>query len=306
MTFLSRRLIAPDRTIRGVDDFGRYGIWISRKHWPDDAGRTASAAQELESLGFGTVWLGGSPPDDLMLAEALLAATSTLKVGTSIVDIWRSDGPRLAASHARIRRQFPGRFFLGVGSGHAPTAEAMGELYVKPLTRLRQFLTEKLSDVPPDERLIAALGPNTLAAARDLTAGALPYLTPPAHTADARRILGPDRLLIPEQKVFLGTDRDQAHQVARRMARTYLSLPNYTNALSRYGLDSSDLSGEGSERFLDQAVIWGSDDAIRAGIDAHLEAGADHVAIQVLSADAGDHLPLEEWRQMASIFLGHN
>ena len=289
-----------------MDDFGRYGIWISRKHWPDDAGKTASAAQELESLGFGTIWLGGSPPDDLLLAEALLAATSTLKVGTSIVDIWRSDGPRLAASHARIQGQFPGRFYLGVGSGHAPTAEAMGELYIKPLTRLRDFLTDKLRDVPPQERLIAALGPNTLAAARDLTAGALPYLMPPAHTAQAREILGPDRLLIPEQKVYLGTDREQAHQVARRMARTYLALPNYTKALSRFGLDDSDLAGEGSDHFVDTAVVWGDEAAVRKGVDAHLEAGADHVAIQVLSADAGDHLPLEEWRQMASIFLGHN
>ena len=284
-----------------MDDFGRYGIWISRKHWPDDAGQTASAAQELESLGFGAVWLGGSPPDDLLLAESLLAATSTLKVGTSIVDIWRSDGPLLAASHARIRAHFPGRFYLGVGSGHAPTAEAMGELYIKPLTRLRDFLTDKLHDVPPEERLIAALGPNTLAAARDLTAGALPYLMPPTHTAQAREILGPDRLLIPEQKVYLGTDREQAHQVARRMARTYLPLPNYTKALSRFGLDDSDLTGEGSERFLDQAVIWGSDDQIRAGINAHLDAGADQVAVQILPLDPTDHLPREEWRRLAAI-----
>ena len=286
-----------------MDDFGRYGIWISRKHWPDDAGPTASAALELESLGFDTVWIGGSPPDDLILPEALLSATSTLKVGTSIVDIWRSDGPRLAASQARIREQFPGRFYLGVGSGHAPTAEAMGELYVKPLTRLRSFLTDKLKDVPQQERLIAALGPNTLAAARDLTAGALPYLMPPAHTTEARQILGPDRLLIPEQKVYLGTDRDQAHQVARRMARTYLALPNYTKALSRFGLNDADLTGEGSDRFLDQAVIWGSDDTIRAGLNAHLDAGADQVAVQILPLDPTDHLPRDEWRRLAAILM---
>jgi len=301
VTFLSRRLIAPDRTIRGVDDFGRYGIWISRKHWPDDAGLTAGAAQELEALGFGSVWIGGSPPDDLLLPEALLAATSRLVVGTSIVDIWRSDGPRLAASHARIQGQFPGRFYLGVGSGHAPTAEALGQLYEKPLTRLRTFLTEQLREVPPAERLIAALGPKTLAAARDLTAGALPYLMPPAHTAQARSILGPDRLLIPEQKVFLGTDRAQAHEVARRMARSYLAMPNYTNALRRFDLTEADLSGEGSDQFLDQAVIWGDDDTIRAGIGAHLEAGADHVAIQILPADPTDHLPRDEWRRLAKL-----
>jgi probable F420-dependent oxidoreductase len=284
-----------------VDDFGRYGIWISRKHWPDNAGQVASAAQELEGLGFGSVWIGGSPPDDLLLPEALLAATSRLVVGTSIVDIWRSDGPRLAASHVRIQGQFPGRFYLGVGSGHAPAAEQMGLLYEKPLTRLRTFLTEKLSEVPPAERMIAALGPKTLAAARDLTAGALPYLMPPAHTAQAREIVGRDRLLIPEQKVFLGADRAQAHEVARRMARSYLALPNYTNALRRFDLTEADLSGEGSDRFLDQAVIWGDDEAIRAGIDAHLAAGANHVAIQVLPADPTDHLPREEWRRLAKL-----
>ncbi|WP_433299699.1 LLM class F420-dependent oxidoreductase [Actinoplanes sp. CA-030573] len=286
-----------------MDEFGRYGIWVSSRHWPDDANAVAAAAAELESLGFGSIWLGGSPPDDLMLPEAVLAATSRLVVGTSIVDIWRSDGPTLAASAARIRSQFPGRFYLGVGSGHAPTAEALGQLYVKPLSRLREFLTEKLHDVPAEERMIAALGPKTLAAARDLTAGALPYLMPPAHTASAREILGPDRLLIPEQKIFLGTDPDEAHRVARRMARTYLALPNYTNALRGFGFTDDDLSGEGSDRFLDQAVIWGDDQAIRSGVDAHLTAGADHVAVQVLSADPSDHLPLPEWRRLAEILF---
>ena len=301
MTFLSRRWLALDRTIQVVDDFGRYGIWISRRHWPQDPGVIAIAAQELESLGFGSVWIGGSPPDDLVLPEAILAATTHLIVGTSIVDIWRSDGPRLAASHARIQGQFPGRFYLGVGSGHAPTAEEMGQLYVKPLTRLRSFLTEQLHEVPSNERVIAALGPKTLAAARELTAGALPYLMPPAHTASAREILGPDRILIPEQKVFMGADREQAHEAARRMARTYLAMPNYTNALSRFDLTPSDLTGEGSERFLDQAVIWGPDDRIVAGIDAHLDAGADSVAVQVLPADPTDHLPRDEWRRLAAI-----
>jgi probable F420-dependent oxidoreductase len=283
---------------------GRYGIWVGGRQWPpDDANEVASAAQELESLGFGSVWIGGSPPDDLELPEAVLAATTTLVVGTSIVDIWRSDGPRVAASHVRLRGQFPGRFYLGVGSGHAPTAEAMGELYVKPLTRLRTFLTDKLHEVPPGERMIAALGPKTLAAARELTAGALPYLMPPRHTAEAREILGPDRLLIPEQKVYLGADPAEARAVARRLTRNYLALPNYTTALSRYGLDPSDLAGDGSDRFVDQAVIWGDDETIRRGVNAHLEAGADHVAVQVLSADPGPRLPRDEWRRLAKILL---
>ena len=284
-----------------MKDFGRYGIWVSHRHWPDDANEVATAAQELEALGFGSIWLGGSPPDDLLLPEALLAATEHLVVGTSIVDIWSSDGEVVGASQARLASQFPGRFYLGVGSGHAPTAEAMGELYVKPLTRLRSFLEEQLREVPAEDRMIAALGPKTLEAARDLTAGALPYLMPPEHTAQARGTLGPDRLLIPEQKVFLGTDPDEARAVARRMLRTYLNLPNYTRVLAGFGLTPDDLAGEGSDRFVDQAVIWGDDQKVRDGLAAHLAAGADHVAVQVLPADPSDHLPRAEWRRLAEI-----
>jgi len=284
-----------------VKDFGRYGIWISQRHWPDDANEVAAAAQEIESLGFGSIWIGGSPPDDLLLPEALLAATDRLIVGTSIVDIWRSNGEVVGASQARLAEQFPGRFYLGVGSGHAPTAEAMGELYVKPLSRLRTFLQEKLKEVPADQRMIAALGPKTLETARDLTAGALPYLMPPEHTAQARQILGPDTLLIPEQKVFLGTDPAQARSVARGMLRSYLALPNYTRVLAAFGLTADDLAGEGSDRFVDQAVIWGDDQKVRDGLAAHLAAGADHVAVQVLPADPSDHLPRAEWRRLAEI-----
>lgn len=283
-----------------MNDFGRYGIWVSHQLWPADANAVASAALELESLGFGTVWIGGSPPDELDLAEAILAATSTLVVGTSIVDIWRSDPARLAASHVRLRQQYPGRFCLGVGSGHAPAAEALGQLYVKPLSRLREFLG-KLGEVPPEERMIAALGPKALATAGELTAGALPYLTPPQHTADARQILGPQKLLIAEQKVFLGTDPATARATGRRVLRLYLSLPNYTTMLRRYGMTDQDLEGEGSDHFIDSAMVWGDDAAVRAGVDAHLEAGADQVAVHVLSADPSPHPPLEEWRRLADV-----
>nr|WP_296072297.1 TIGR03620 family F420-dependent LLM class oxidoreductase [uncultured Actinoplanes sp.] len=288
-----------------MNDLGRYGIWISGRNWPAEPNLVATAAQELESLGFGAVWIGGSPSDDLELPEAILAATSTLVVGTSIVDIWRSNGARLAASHTRIRRHFPGRFYLGVGSGHAPTAESLGQLYSKPLSRLRDFVSDKLREVPQDERLIAALGPKALEAARELTAGALPYLMPPAHTADARKILGSDRLLISEQKIFLGTDAAAARAVGRRVLRSYLELPNYTTALRRYGMTDADLSGAGSDRFIDSAVVWGDDEAVREGVAAHLTAGADQVAIQVLSADASPHLPREEWRHLAEFLFQH-
>ncbi|MGK5679984.1 LLM class F420-dependent oxidoreductase [Actinoplanes sp. URMC 104] len=286
-----------------MENFGRYGIWIPHRQWPTDANEIASAAQELESLGYGSVWIGGSPPDDLQLPEAILAATSSLVVGTSIVDIWHSHPEVLAASHTRVSTQFPGRFSLGVGSGHAPSAASVGQAYVKPLTKLRGFLTEGLRRVPPGERMIAALGPKALAAARELTAGALPYLMPPEHAAEAREILGPDRLLIPEQKVFLGTDPAVARSVGRRVVKSYLSLPNYTNAWRRFGITDDDLAGEGSDRLIDFAVAWGDGPAVRSRVDAHLSAGADHVALQVLSADAGPVLPRKEWRAMAEVLF---
>ena len=281
---------------------GRYGLWAPERLWPNDADAIAEAAREIQNLGFGALWIGGSPADDLKLPEAVLAATSTLVVGTSIVDIWTSSGPRLAASHARIRNRFPERFYLGVGSGHAPTAESRGQSYTRPLSRLRELLTGSLAEVPAQERMIAALGPKTLETAGELTAGALPYLMPPAHTAEARRILGAGPLLVPEQKVFLGTDRAAARRGGRQALRPYLALPNYTRQLIKYGLDESDLAGNGSDRFIDSAVVWGDADRVRAGVDAHLTAGADHVAVQVLTeAGAPAALPRAQWRELAEL-----
>jgi probable F420-dependent oxidoreductase len=286
-----------------MKQFGRYGVWVNGRLWPKDAAAVASAAAELESLGFGSVWIGGSPSDDLALPEAILAATSELVVGTSIVDIWRSDAAALNAAHVRIREQFPGRFYLGVGSGHAPAAEATGQQYVRPLSKLRAFV-DSLSGVPADERMLAALGPKALEASRDISAGALPYLTPPAHTADARRILGPDRLLIPEQKVLLSTDATQAREVGRRSAANYLLMPNYLNNLRRYGFSDDAFADGGAERLIDTVLVWGDEAAVRNGVNAHLEAGADHVAIQALSVSTDQTLPRAEWQALAKALMG--
>src|ERR1700761_8907134 len=141
---------------RTVNTFGRFGVWISSRAWPTDANEVAAAAAEVEALGFGSLWIGGGGDDTLALPEALLAATTTLVVGTSIVDVWRSDPTALTASHVRLRQQFPGRFYLGLGSGHAPIVEATGQKYVRPLSRLRDF-AGALS-TPSSERLFAALG----------------------------------------------------------------------------------------------------------------------------------------------------
>jgi probable F420-dependent oxidoreductase len=286
-----------------MNEFGRYGVWVSSRLWPSSPAEIAAAAVELEELGFGSVWLGGSPPDDLALSEAILAATSTLIVGTSIIDVWRSDPSRLAESDARIRSSFPGRFYLGLGSGHAPMVEATGQRYVRPLSKLRDFLAA-LPSVPVDERVIAALGPKALEAARDLTAGAVPYLVPAAHTRDARTILGPGKLLIPEQKVLLSTDEEVARATARRGIANYLKLPNYLNNLRRYGLTDEDFVGLGSDRWVDTLVAWGDEKVVKEGADAHLAAGADHVVVNVLSESPEPVLPRGEWRRVAAALMG--
>jgi probable F420-dependent oxidoreductase len=174
---------------------------------------------------------------------------------------------------------------------------------VRPLSRLRDFLAQLSDHVPVGERLIAALGPKALELAASQTAGALPYLVPPAHTADARRILGPGKLLIPEQKVFLGTDSEVARAAGRRGTHHYLELPNYLNNLRRYGLTDEDFAGGGSDRWVDELVVWGDEDEVRKGVNAHLEAGADHVAVQVLPAAASSALPRAEWRAVARALI---
>jgi probable F420-dependent oxidoreductase len=282
---------------------GRYGVWVAGRVWPTDPAEIADTAAEVEALGYGSVWIGGSPPDDLALPAAILDATTTLVVGTSIVDIWRSDAQALAASDARLRAAHPGRFYLGLGSGHAPSTEATGQQYVRPLSKLRDFLGE-LPGVPVGERVIAALGPKALETARDLTAGAVPYLVPPAHTADARAILGPGKLLIPEQKVYLGTDPVAARASARRVLDTYLRLPNYTRNLKRYGLTEDDFAGQGTDKWVDTLAVWGTGEQVKAGVDAHLAAGADHVAINALSDTPPPVLPRAEWRALAKILIG--
>ncbi|AGL13586.1 LLM class F420-dependent oxidoreductase [Actinoplanes sp. N902-109] len=282
-----------------MDSLRRFGLWTAGRNWPDTPAEVAAAAAEIEQLGFGSLWIGGSPADDLALPEAILAATSRLIVGTSIVDIWRSDPAVLQASFTRIDDACPGRFVLGLGMGHAPATEATGQRYVRPLTKLRGFLGQ-LPSVPEEKRMLAALGPKALGLAAEASAGALPYLVPPEHTADARRILGPDRLLVPEHKIILSDDADTARATGRKAIAHYLALPNYTNNLRRYGMTDEDFAGEGSDRWVDTLVAWGDDATVKSRVLEHFEAGADAVALQVLGTSP---LPMPEIRRAAALFL---
>ncbi|MGY0390277.1 TIGR03620 family F420-dependent LLM class oxidoreductase [Nocardioides sp. WG-D5] len=275
-----------------------YGVWTGARQWTD-LGRAREVAAEVESLGYGAIWVGSSSMP-FAVHEALLAGSTDLLVVTGIVSIWENPATAVAARYAELDAAYGGRFVLGLGNSHA---QQVGEhTYVKPYSRTVAYLDEldAAGTVPEEGRLLAALRPRMLGLAGDRTAGAHPYLMPPEHTAHARAVLGAGPLLAAEQKVVLETDPARARAVARQRLSMYLGLPNYTGALRDYGLVPEDFEGEGSDRWVDLGAAWGDEDAVRARLHAHRDAGADHVLVQVLTERGPSELPLPEWRRLAS------
>ena len=254
-------------------DLGRYGVF--------GRGATPQQAAEIEALGYGAIWVGGSPPAELDWVEPLLGATERLKVATGIVNIWTAAAGPVAESFHRINTAYPGRFLLGIGVGHR---EAIAE-YKKPLDALTEYL-DKLDEygVPKEHRVVAALGPQVLKLSARRSAGAHPYLTTPEHTAQARELIGPDAFLAPEHKAILTTDADKARAVGRQALEIYLNLNNYLNSWKRLGFTDSDVAKPGSGELVDAVVAYGTVDAIAARLKQHLDAGADHVPVQVLTS----------------------
>ncbi|MFF9115426.1 LLM class F420-dependent oxidoreductase [Streptomyces massasporeus] len=277
---------------------GRYGIWSVglRSEDPDRRGELAEAAAELEELGYGALWLGGN--SSAVNAAPLIEATSKLTVGTSIQSIWQHEPDAAAAAFAELESAHPGRFLLGLGVSHAKRVEQ----YARPYSALVEYLDGlDAAGVPAERRLLAALGPKSLRLARDRAAGSIPYLVTPEHTAQAREILGEAPLLAPELGVVPETDPDRARALARDFLELYLPLPNYTNNFLRHGFTEDDLLDGGSDRLVDALFAWGDDAAIRTKIDAFFEAGADHVALQVVSDEPRDALPRKAWRDVATL-----
>jgi probable F420-dependent oxidoreductase len=256
-------------------DVGRAGIWSSHNLWPGNS----EVAVELERLGFGALWLGGSPGGDLKIAEDLLDATSTLVIATGITNVWADSARTIADAYHRINTKHPDRFLLGIGASH----KLANAQYEKPYSKLVSYLDElDEAGVPAGNRVLAALGPKVLQLAADRTAGAHPYLTTPEHTAQARSVLGADRLLAPELAVVLESDPAEARAISRDYLSLYLRLSNYTNNFLRLGFTEADLADGGSDRLVD-ALIPRGPEAVRAKVAEHYEAGADHVTIQVLT-----------------------
>ncbi|MCV7347284.1 LLM class F420-dependent oxidoreductase [Mycolicibacterium rhodesiae] len=254
-------------------DLGRFGSF--------GRGVTPQQAKEIEALGYGAVWVGGSPPAELDWVEPILENTTTLKVATGIVNIWTAGAGPVAESFHRIEKAYPGRFILGIGVGH-PEAH---QQYQKPIDALRGYL-DKLDEygVPENRRVVAALGPQVLKLSAARAAGAHPYLTTPEHTAEARQLIGPEAFLAPEHKAVLTTDADQARAVGRQALDIYLNLQNYLNSWKRLGFNDDDVAKPGSDRLVDAVVAYGTPEAIAARLTQHLEAGADHVPVQVLTS----------------------
>lgn len=258
-------------------DLGTYGAFGHHSMWQQ---LSADQLREIEDLGYGAIWAGGSPQAELSWAEPILEPTTTLKLATGIVNIWTADARSVSESFHRIEDAYPGRFLLRIGVGHP---EAHTE-YKKPYDALTEYL-DKLDEygVPTDRRVVAALGPRVLKLSAQRSAGAHPYLTTPEHTAEARKLIGPEAFLAPEHKVVPTDDADKARAVGRKALTIYLNLQNYLNNWKRLGFTDEDVAKPGSDRLVDALVAYGSVDSIAARLKEHLDAGADHVPVQVLT-----------------------
>jgi probable F420-dependent oxidoreductase len=288
---------------------GRIGVWLGSIGLIPASDERAAVAR-LEQLGYGAVWFGEAPGNREALSHAgvLLGATAHMSVATGIANIWARDAIAAINGANTLNEAYGGRFVLGLGVSHAPAVHLRGHDYAKPLSAMRSYLdaidAQKYGAAAPERPspvVLAALRPRMLELARDRTAGVHPYFVPPAHTARAREVLGPGPLLAPEQAVVLETDPAVARELARKHMAIYLRLPNYLNNLRDLGWADSDFENGGSDALVDAIVAWGDEDAIADRARAHLDAGADHVAIQSV-ADSAAHA-VDQLEQLAAALL---
>jgi probable F420-dependent oxidoreductase len=286
------------------------GIWTAQLDY-QPAAKAKEATAELEALGFGALWFPESVGREALTnAALLLGATSRMVIATGIANIYARDPVTTAAAQNTLAEAYPDRFLLGLGVSHIPLVEKIrGHSYGKPVATMRAYLDTMdrapYRAVPPaikPIRVLAALGPRMLRLAAERAAGAHSYFVPPEHTRRAREILASDRILAVEQAVVLETDAAQAREIARAHMSRYLALPNYVNNLRSLGFTDAEIANSGSDRLVDAIVAWGDVKAVSERVRAHQSAGADHVCIQVLTAEP-QGLPSAQWRELAAALL---
>lgn len=264
--------------------FGRVGFWRRGTLM------TPEMAAAAERLGYGALWLGGSPPADLGVVEPVLDATERITVATGIVNIWTAPAGEVAASFHRLEERHPGRFVLGVGVGH-PEAQSA---YRTPYAAMVEYLDVlDAGGVPAQRIIISALGPRMLKLAAERSAGTHPYLTTPVHTRFARETAGDGVLIAPEQRFVPGEDQAAARSTGRAFLKRYLELSNYRRMLQTHGFTAADLDGGATDATVDALAPHGTAADLAAAVRGHLAAGADHVPVQILPTEL-DPIPVLE------------
>jgi probable F420-dependent oxidoreductase len=292
-------------------DLGRVGVWQYQLDQLPSA-QAKEVAAEIEELGYGAIWLPEMVGRESFVSSTLLlSGTERIVVATGIAGIYSRDALCANSALNTVTEAFPERFLLGLGVSHQVMVEGIrGHDYTKPYSKMVEYLDgmdagffTASPPTTPTHRALAALGPKMLKLAAERTDGAHPYFIPVEHTAFAREQMGPAAKLYPEQAVVLETDAGRAREIARGHMSTYLTLPNYTNNLKRFGWTDADLADGGTDALVDAIVAWGDEAAIAERVAAHHAAGADHVCIQVLPAEP-TKAPLDEWRRLAPALLG--
>jgi len=275
---------------------GRVGAW-SFALQTRLATEARAVVAEYEDAGIGVTWIPESLGSKEAFAHAaiLLAGSRRMMIATGIANIYARDPMAMANGARALADAFPGRFVLGIGVSHAPSVAQRGGMYGSPVETMRAYLDAMEqaayagpAPTEPVPTVLAALGPRMLELAAERTAGAHSYFVPVEHTVVARDRLGPGAFLAVEQTAVIDTDAARAREVAHGFARRYLALPNYANNLRRLGWSEADVAGDGSTRLIDAVVVQGSVDQVVARVQAQLDAGADHVCVQLRSTDPGD------------------
>ena len=269
----------------------RFGVFIGPRLVED--AELGEAAKVAEQLGYGALWRGGSPEPAKL--EPVLAATDQLVAATGIVNVWSTPPDVAAAQHHELTTAYPERFLLGIGIGHR---EATAE-YQRPLAVMNEYLDALDAapvPVPKDQRCIAALGPKMLDLSRERTLGTHPYFSSIEHTRAARERLGRGPLIALSIACVVDTDEERGRASARSYAAMYLTLSNYTNNLLRTGFTEADIADGGSDHLIDTLIPHGSPEHIAQAVHEHLDAGADHICLQVVEFQG---VPREPWTQLA-------